>query len=177
MPAAGSVKGRNPHQAVDAGLAFQIAVSVEALNKNHGAFQPRFFAIQVVQGFHLEIVALAPAAVHSVKHLRPVLSLSAAGAGVEGQNRVISVILSCEQGSQALLLQLFSDLFHLLLGIRQNRKILLFITHLDEGQGILIAGHQSLIGGNLVFQHTGSLNDLLRFFHIIPKIRRRLSLL
>ena len=52
-------------------------------------------------------MALGPAGVHTVQHLRPVLGLGAAGAGVKSHDDVVVVILAGKQGGQTGFLHLF----------------------------------------------------------------------
>ena len=80
LPAAGGVKGADAHQAVDAALAFEIAVGVLAGDDHRGGLDAGLVPVQIVDGLKLEVVALRPVHVHAVEHLGPVLGLGAAGA-------------------------------------------------------------------------------------------------
>ena len=82
------VVGRDPHQPVDALLRLQIAVGVLALDLDRDRLDARLFARQQVEHRDLEAVPLRPADVHAHQHLGPVLRLGAAGAGMDGQERV-----------------------------------------------------------------------------------------
>ena len=53
-----------------------------------------FVTGQNIESFHFVAAALSPAHIHAQEHLRPVLRLSAAGSGMQGNNRVVCVILA-----------------------------------------------------------------------------------
>ena len=49
-----------------------------------------------VDDLPLEASPLRPAEIHAQQHLRPVLRLGAAGAGVNGHDRILGVVLAAE---------------------------------------------------------------------------------
>ena len=75
-------------QTMDAVLTLKIAVGVLALDHDRRALETGLVAVEIVEHLELEAVLVRPLHIHAVEHLRPVLRLGAAGAGVEGQNGV-----------------------------------------------------------------------------------------
>ena len=82
----------DPDQAVDAGLAPQVAVDVLALDVDRHGLDARDFAVFAVDDLGLVLVVLAPHQVHPHQHLGPVARLGAAGAGVDGDVAVAVVV-------------------------------------------------------------------------------------
>ena len=76
--------------------ALRIAVGVVARDLEGDGLDARLVALQQVELLDLEAHALAEAGVHAVEHLRPVLRLGAARAGVQRQNAVAGVVLDRE---------------------------------------------------------------------------------
>ena len=79
-------------------LPSQVAVGVLPLHHDGGRLDARLVPLLVVHDLIGKAVALGPAGVHAVEHLGPVLGLSAAGTGVDGQDHIGAVILPSEQG-------------------------------------------------------------------------------
>ena len=79
-----------------AGFGRQQAVGVVADDGERRALEPRFVARLIVDHLALEAAALRPAEVHAEEHLRPVLRFGAAGAGMDGHDRVLAIVLAAE---------------------------------------------------------------------------------
>ena len=92
------IKGRDPHQTVDAVLPLQEAVGVLALDHNGSGFQAGLIALLIVHNLVGEAVAFRPAGIHPVEHLAPVLGFGAAGTGLEAHHGIVLVIMAGEQG-------------------------------------------------------------------------------
>ena len=164
-----SIKGADAHQPVNAVLTFQVAVGVLTLDEDGGGLDARFFTGFVVHQLIGVAVALGPAGVHAVEHLRPVLGLGAAGAGVEGEDGVVGVILAGEQGGQTALADLLLELFVALHHVGQLRGVVLLLCHLAQGQGILPLADQTVMLLDLVLQTLDLLAHLLAALQIIPE--------
>jgi hypothetical protein len=82
-PGAGSRRA-DPHQAVDPVLAAG-SRRRRPLDQQRGALDPGLLAGCSSITLDREAAALRPAQVHALQHLRPVLRLGAAGAGVDGR--------------------------------------------------------------------------------------------
>ena len=96
MPPRRLIERRNPHEPVHAGLGGQQPVRVVADDHERRALQARFVARLVVHQLALEAAALGPAQIHPEQHLGPVLRLGAAGAGMDGHDRVLAIVLAAE---------------------------------------------------------------------------------
>ena len=169
VAAARGVKGGHAHQPVDARLAFQVAIGVLALHHDGGAFQAGLVAVQVVQGGDFKAVALGPAVVHAEQHLGPVLGLSAAGTGVEGEDSVVLIVLAGKQGGQLHGGNLVFNGFNLLFGLVHQREVLGLVAHLDEGHAVPGAALELLIGLVLPLEGGHALGDFLGLLHIVPE--------
>ena len=154
---------------MDAVLALQIAVGVFALNKDGGGLDTRLVTGLVVHELVGVAVALGPAGVHPVQHLRPVLGLGAAGTGVEGENGVVAVILAGQQGGQTALADLFFQRVVTLHHVVQLGGIVLLLRHFAQGQGILPLGHQLVVLFDLVLQTLDLTAHLLAALQIVPE--------
>ena len=114
-------------------------------------------------------MALRPAGVHPVEHLGPVLGLGAAGAGMEGQNDAVGVVLAGEQGSQAGLLHLLLQGGIALLQLGQQLLVLGLLAHLAQGGQILPLAHELFVPGDLVLQLLEPLLHLLGPLQVVPE--------
>ena len=94
------IEGRNTHQTVNTVLTLQIAVGILPLDEDGGGLDARLIAGLVVHELIGVAVALSPAGIHPVEHLRPVLGLGAACSGVEGEDGVVGVVLAGQQRCQ-----------------------------------------------------------------------------
>jgi hypothetical protein len=74
------------------GLPREIAVGIGAADGEGGALDPRLLPILTFEKLDLVAVSLRPAQVHAEQHLRPVLRLGAAGAGVDDDDGVLVVV-------------------------------------------------------------------------------------
>ena len=114
-------------------------------------------------------MALGPAGVHPVQHLRPVLGLGAAGAGVEGQNGVVGVVFAAEQRRQPALADL---LFQRLISaddLLQLAGVILLLGHFAQGQGVLPLRNQLVMLFDLVLQALYLTAHLLAALQIVPE--------
>src|SRR5512136_2951663 len=91
------VKWRKANEAMDAVFCPEVAVSVVALDLQHGALYPSLFAGRRIQHLGMEAPSLRPPDVHPQQHLRPVLRLGATGTGVESHNRVPAIVFATKK--------------------------------------------------------------------------------
>ncbi len=97
VTAGGGVEGRDPDQPVDAPLGGEEAIGVLAAGDEGRRLQPRLLPRGGLLHLDLEAAPLRPAQVHPQQDLGPVLRVGAAGAGVDGDDRVAGVVLAAEQ--------------------------------------------------------------------------------
>jgi hypothetical protein len=102
LAAVRGVEGRQAHEPVDALLGRVEAVGVLAAHAEGGRLDARLLPRARLQELYVEPALLGPAHLHAQHHLRPVLGVGAAGARVDGDERVAPVV---GPGEQPLLLQ------------------------------------------------------------------------
>jgi hypothetical protein len=86
----------NSDEAVHAGFGRHQPEGVLTGQREGHALEPGLFARLIVEQLALEAAALGPLQVHAQQHLGPVLRLSAAGAGMNRDDRVRRVVLATE---------------------------------------------------------------------------------
>ena len=116
-------------------------------------------------------MALRPAGIHAIEHLRPVLRLGPAGSCMEGHDRIVCVVLPSQQRGKLLGFQHLFEPLHIRECFWIDALVFLLVAQLDQGQGVLIEGRQIVITCKLRFDFCGLKLVFLGFFHIIPKPR------
>ena len=170
VAAAGGVKGRNTHKAVNAVFGLEEAVGVFALHDNGGGFQSGILAVKPVDKGVFVIVAGSPRSIHTVKHLAPVLCLGAARTSMEGENGVVVVIFSGEQGGQLYAVDVLGKLINLRKGFFVKVVILLLGSHFYKSHGVVVAVLKILVRSNFAVELAHFFLNLGRCFNIIPKV-------
>src|SRR5205085_7766828 len=84
------------NEAMYAGLALEMAVSVIANDAQGCAADTGFFVAQFVYDFHSVSVFLRPARIHAHEHLRPVARFGASAAGLDSEERVAGILRPAE---------------------------------------------------------------------------------
>ena len=97
-----------------------------------------------------------------------VLSLGAAGTGVEG-NGVIRIVLAGQQRAQTRLLKLLFKLRVLALELRRHRIVVLLYGHFAWRHQIIPAGAELLVVFNLALELLQTFLNALGFFDIVPE--------
>ena len=105
---------------MDAPLGREIAIGVGARDGQRRALDARLFARREVQQLRAVALALGPARVHAQQHLRPVLRLRAAGAGVYGEDGVVAVVRAAEHQPKLQAVELLGQLGGLARQVRQG---------------------------------------------------------
>ena len=91
------VEGADPHQAVHAGLALQIAVGHRPADGDRGAGDAGLFVVLPVEHLGLVAVSSGPLDVHPQQHLGPIVGVGAAVAGVDREHGGVGVVRPVEQ--------------------------------------------------------------------------------
>ena len=172
MTAAGGVVGGHAHQTVHAALAFQVAVGVEAVDAQGGAFDAAFVSRQLVQQLHLEAPALRPAGVHALEHAGPVLGLQAAGAGVQGEDGVVGVVFAGQQLGQLQGIQLLDEAAGGGLRLGGEVLVIFFQGQFHGGLRLVGQGLGILVGLDHLAAAVDLAHQLLGGVSVIPEIRR-----
>ena len=113
-------------------LRLQPAIGIGALDQDRRRFDARLFARMLADDLDLVVAPLRPAHIHALQHLRPVLALGAAGAGVDLHIGVVGVGLAGEQRFHLALVRFGPELLQRRLGFRDDALVALLLTERDE---------------------------------------------
>ena len=160
LTAACGVEGGHADETVYAMLALEVAVGVGALHHDGGGLDTGGVAVLPVEKLDLKAVALGPTVDHAVEHLAPVLGLSTARAGVEGDDGGGIIVFAAHQHLNALMLGLVLDGLQLGLDLLQRALVLLLDGHLAQSDGVLQTGYKIVIA---VYSVLVLLNGLQNF--------------
>ena len=72
------------------------AERILAAQRQRDAFQSRFFARLIVEQFALEAATFRPFQIHAEQHLRPILRFGAAGARMNGHDRIGRIVFATQ---------------------------------------------------------------------------------
>ena len=163
------IKGRHTNQAVDTVLSLQEAISILAFNEDVGGFQSRLVAFLIVHDLIGKAVALRPAGIHPVEHLRPILRLGTAGTGVEAHKSIVLIVVTGEQGFQTAGLHFLSQSLIPFLQLLQHGIVVLFLCHFADGHQVIPRSQHLLIPLNLILRLPGFYHNLLAFLRVVPE--------
>ena len=97
VAAVAGVERRESDEPVYAPLGLEVAVGVAARGTQRGVLDTGFFAVRHVNDVGRESTRIGPTGVHAQQHLGPVLGFGTAGAGLDGQEGVMFVVLVTQQ--------------------------------------------------------------------------------
>src|SRR6185437_10891515 len=120
MPARIGIERRDSHQAMDAALGLEPAISVLAGDANGRRFDAGAFARALFEPLDLVAVLLAPAHIHAQEHLGPILRLGAARAGMDLEIAIVAVGFA---GKEAVELARFDVL------MQRSERLLRLVEH------------------------------------------------
>ncbi len=100
MATVGGVEGGKPDQTVRAGLAFGKAVGARSAQLDRRVLDARFLPLGGIKDLGLQAAPLGPTDVHPGEHLREVLGVYPAFAGVDHEDGVRVVVRPTERGLQ-----------------------------------------------------------------------------
>ena len=95
---------------MDAGLGTQPTVCVITAHAHRRSLDTRHFAVALVDDLGLDAVCVRPLQVHSQQHRSPVLSLGAAGAGLDVEEGTVRIHLAGKHALEFQALDLPSEL-------------------------------------------------------------------
>ena len=163
------VKGRYPHQTVNAVLPLQEAVGVLALDHNRSGFQTGLVALLIVHDLVGEAVTLRPAGVHAVEHLTPVLGFGAASACLKAHHGVVLVVMAGEQSFQTAGLHILCQRGKAGFQLLQHGIVVFFLRHLADGHQIVPVRQHFFIMLDLALGLAGLDNDFLALLRVVPE--------
>ncbi len=139
-------------------FGFEIAISVFAAGRKRGALNPGLLSGLQVDQFELVPLALHPARVHAEEHVGPVLGLGAAGARIDGDNRIAIIVFAVQHDVDRKAVHAPAQLLGLAADIGEHGLIVLLDRHLQEPLMLLellvelFEALQSVADGGALFQ-------------------------
>ena len=155
---------------MNAHLGFHVAIGIVTDQHEGNTFQAGLVSIQNVQQLDFEIVRFSPAGVHPEEHFGPVLGVGAAGTGVNGNNGVVAVKFTVQQGLDPESFQIFLKAIVGSLNLRYQTLVLCFGSQLYHDFHILQIPFQTAEFIHFIVQGFLFLQQLLGRFMIIPEI-------
>jgi hypothetical protein len=146
------------------------AVNIFAINLESHGLDARTLAFQPIRNRRLETAALRPSQIHTQQHLRPILALRTARAGMYGDDGAASVVLAGEQHGRFQALQQVG----VNLGVALDIGLNVFTLARQFEHGVEIVGHgaDALVVGDGLLQLLAFLHDLLALLGLIPEVGR-----
>ena len=112
----------------------QKAIRVLSANLEHGALDPRLFALALVEHHDFKPATLGPPHVHAHEHLRPVLRFRSTGARAYLELRIAEVIGSAEERLDLERIEILAELRRFLVELALHRGLGAFLNQLVELQ-------------------------------------------
>ncbi len=165
----GGVEGGEAHQAVHPALGPQVAVGVAAGDLHSNALDAGLLARSHVQDGGAAAALLGPAQVHAQQHLRPVLGVGAARAGVDGQDGVPAVVLAGEGQRQLHLLQSGGQLVDVGGHGGGEGFVVLRLGQVEQLQGLAGLSLRTAPGLHLLPGVGQAAHHLLRLVGVVPE--------
>ena len=150
-------------------FALQIAVGVLTLDHDRRALETGLVAVEIVEHLEFKAVLVRPLHIHAVEHLRPVLRLGAARAGVERQNGVAVVVFAGKERRESRLLHIGFELFVALFELWQQARVVHLRSHVDQREQIVARGNELFVAVNFILQLLGAHLVFLRALQIVPE--------
>ena len=171
------VEGGNPHQAMHPAFAFEKTVGVFAADLKCAGAQAGFVAVLPIEGFHAEPAALGPAAVHALKHLRPIASLGAPRPRLDHQEarRVIAWLI--QQGEQFVSANVVLEALGVADGLTRQFRVIELLGQRHSFFNVCHAQFKLEKGLKLLFQSARLGTHGLGLIRSTPKIGRAHGLL
>ena len=125
------IKRGNTHQAVHAFFGFEVTICIGAVYLKCNRFDAGFFSFVIVQHFQLKAPGGCPPCIHPVQHRSPVAGFRAACAGMKRNDRIVFIVFAGEQCFAADFLISLRKPVQQLPDLRNQRRVVFLITHLD----------------------------------------------
>ena len=153
-----------------AGFGLQPAIGVVAGDLDGGGLDAGFFALRLLEILDLEAVLLGPARVHAQQHLRPVLALGAAGAGMHFEIGIELVGLAREQRLEFAAGDFLLQFLQRVLGLGDDAGVVLLLAERDHVDVVLQVALDLADAGQRILQRGALLHQLLGLLGIVPEI-------
>ena len=119
----------------------------------------------------LVVAPLGPADIHALKHLRPVLALGAAGAGMDLDIGVVGVCFAGEQRLDLALMRFGPELLQRQFGFRDDALIALLLAERNELDIVVELANETREAGERAVELLPLAHDALRARRVVPEIR------
>src|SRR4029079_8801315 len=143
---------------------------VLALDEQGGRLDAGLLARALLDQADLVVMALGPTRVHARQHLRPVLALGAARAGVYLDVGVVAVGLARQQRLHLLAARLLGEFAQAALALLDGSLVALGFAQLDQGEGIVELALQPLVAVDCPVHRLALAHHLLRRLRITPEV-------
>jgi hypothetical protein len=177
LPARVRIERRDAHQAVHAVLAAHVAEGVVAADAEARTVDPCLVPLLVVDHLGLVPAPLRPAQVHAEQHLRPVLRVVAAGAGVDAHDRVGVIDRPREHPRQLRRAHARFERRRLRRRLGDGRLVVLGGPEVQQDDRVVQVPRQLLDPADLLFERSTSPRDHLRLLLVLPESGRERLLL
>ncbi len=164
------IERRNAHKAVHTVLALEPPIGIMALNHHGRRLDPRALAFRLFDPFDLVAMRFSPAHVHAHQHIRPVLALSAAGAGMHFEVTVIGIGLARQKRFQLAAGHLGLEASERGFGLADGLVVLFRLAELDKRELILEFLLDAADRLELIVQRITLAHHALRARLIVPEI-------
>ena len=170
VPPVGLVVGREPDQAMHTALGAEPAERTLARDADRDALVAGLFPWGLVDDLGGHLVAFRPAEIHPQQHLRPVLRVGTAGAGVDADQRGIIGVGVGEEEVDLLTADIRIQRGEVVPEGVLQMPVVLRDRHLREADHVLGARFQLPPHRELIAQPFGFLREPLRARGILPEV-------
>ena len=169
MAAGVCVERGDADEAVHTLFAAEVAIGVVAADLEGDGLNARFVAVKQIQQLDSEAHLLAVAGIHAVEHGRPVLRFRSARARVEGQHRVVVVVVAAHEGFQLQRVGMLFERRQLIHRFGDGVFVLLFFRHFEHDLDIIGGRKQFFVVFEFAFEVGNLLVDLRGVIRVIPE--------
>ncbi len=151
---------------------FQVAIGIATGDQQRGAFDACLVAVLEIHRFHTITVAFGIAHVHPQQHLGPVLGFGATGSGVQGENRVVRIILAGQHQRKLQLLDVMLQFLDHRLQLRLDAVVILFHAQVPQRRDVAVTLLQVIILFDRPPQRRQIAHHFLRRLRVFPQVVR-----
>ena len=151
-----------------ADLGAQPAEGVFAAHMHGGALDAGNLTLGQFDDLGVEAALVGPAQVHAQQNVGPVLSLGAAGAGLDVQVAVVLIHLAAEHAAELQLLEDSAQTLDFGDDVAHRTFIVLFCSHFQQVAGVGQAAGKVVDGFDDQRQHRALATQALRVFGLVP---------
>ncbi len=167
------VEWAHAHQPVHADLRAEVAVRGVARDRERHVVDPRLVPLLEVDDLGLVAAPLAPAHVHAQQHLRPVLGVGAAGAGLDVHDGVGAVGRAGQHAPELGRAHPGRERRQERLGLGNDGRVVLARSEVEEHLGVLDVPPELLERGERLLEPGALAGHHLRLLRVVPEAGRQ----